>query len=366
MTAPSHIERELLNLARHLCSLTPSSSGAPETELVSFLSRHGIRNRLRWAEPKEAEGAREYALSTASFALASASRLSKISQRLADHEIPSLTFKGLAWSQLLYGNIASRPFGDVDLLVPPTLLQPTNAALLDLGLERAYPSGLSFGQDFAHQRFGKAQNFINPANNACLDLHWRLFSQWIGLEIPFSDLWQRRTVLEVPGLPPISTFGVEDRIIFTALHGTQDGWSYLKGLLDLAIFLERHPPRWETVTQIAGQRLPLVRQAITFAVHLLGAPNPPDCELFYPDAETTLSAFTALSGKPEPPQLALLRPNLWSGPKLQLGASVVGAILTPAIDDLRSVNLPPRLANLYIAVRLFRLLHKLATRRALK
>ena len=272
----------------------------------------------------------------------------------------------MAWSQLLHGDLASRPFGDVDLLVPGELLPETLAFIRELGLQEGYPTGLSPSQALAWRRFGKAQNFLSPTSQCSLDLHWRLFSQWIALDIPFSDLWQRRVELEVQGLPRVSTFGVEDRVIFTALHGAQDGWSHLKGLLDLALFLERHPPRWQTIVEIAGSRLPLVRQAVTFAAHLLGARVPPGCELFYPDPETTLSSFIDAFQQTEEPQLALLKPSLWIGSRARASARVLKAVLTPAVDDIMSVNLPSPLINLYILVRLIRLLDKFATRRRLK
>lgn len=359
------IDQGLLKLAHLLCARPPHTPEAPE-QLSSFLQRHGVFGRLTLDEGKPSPRRHDYTLRTAGFALAAASSLGQISQGLEARGIPCLTFKGMAWSQLLYANMVSRPFGDIDVLVPREQLSETYEFLLANGFKVGYPSAFSPGQSYAWWRFGKAQNFNSTRGHVSLDLHWRLFSQWIGLEVPFADLWQRRFVLELAGLPPIATFGTEDGIVFTALHGSQDGWSHLKALLDLALFLERHPPRWETIAQIAGERLPLVTQAVTFAVHLLGAPQPLGCRLFYSDRETTLAAYLEVCSKPEPPQLALLKPNLWSGSKRRIFSTVLQAILTPAVDDLLSVDLPPRLANLYIGVRLFRLLQKFARRRQLK
>lgn len=367
------ISANLLSLASHLYNNKLKTSDNRSESFVSFIERQGLRGYLSkdqdlWShltgESQDIALAnkREYALHATGFAFRCAMTLDKILTRLSEEEIPALIFKGISWSLLLHNDIATRPSGDIDILVPAQKSKRIRTILSELGYHQQQPT--SPGQQLALHRFLKSQDFVGMGL-PMLDLHHRLYSQWIALDTPFEDLWRRRTTVQPDGYPPMPTLSPCDAIVFTCLHSYQDGWSHLKGVLDLALFLERYQPDWQDLKSVSQERSPLVARAITFAVHLLGARAPKGwSEAFEP--EQTLEHFQELFSLSEPPQLSLLRPDLWEGSKLRCLGKSAKTILNPSLDDTRSIDLPPTLVNLYILVRIFRLLQKLFSRRKLK
>src|SRR5207248_2341602 len=59
--------------------------------------------------------------------------LFRILDCLEAHEIPAIPYKGPALAEMVYGNLASREFSDLDVLVRPTDVLRAKAALRDLG-----------------------------------------------------------------------------------------------------------------------------------------------------------------------------------------------------------------------------------------
>lgn len=359
------ISSNLLSLATRLYETKVGHDTPPKGGFVGFLQSHGIAGYLQAAGLIQDEGFKTLALRTAGFSFFCARVLEDIFTKFAERGVPALTFKGVGWSLLAYGNVLARPFGDLDLLIPRNRWTEARVALVECGYNPREIPGCS-GQEAAFLRFSKCQEFTSMKRLPQLDLHVGLYSQWIAFEPSFEELWSRRVAVRLDSIGPLWTFGAEDAIVFTCLHSYQDGWAYLKGLLDLALLLERHSPEWSILANLARERTPMVAIAVAFAVHLLGAPAPRGWRSPVRDPEQTLKHYLEIMSCPEPVQLGLLSPNLWSGSKaLALGRSVK-AILTPSDDDLYSVKLPKFLVGFYPLVRVLRLLQKLVRRRKLK
>ena len=349
--------------------------GAAPSNKVDFLAGHGVLTHFFLNEQTRAhlfplgsespgyQKARDYSVQTASFALHASVFLQELLQELQGREIRVLTFKGAVLSQLLYGQLSSRPFGDIDLLIAPEDLPRVQALFLEMGLRRGYPSGLSAAQDKALVCFSKAMTFSKQGGRNFVDLHWRLMSQWLALELPFDDLWQRRQVVDVQGFGLWPTLGSEDQALFLALHGAQDGWVKLKTLLDLSCFLGRHQLDGELVCRLSGPRLALLRQGVGLSCCLLGIIHPREMEPFFKSEQRAYEFLRDSMLAKEPPHHRLLLPPLWSCSALEALRRSVAALLTPAVDDIRSVDLPPPLIKAYVLVRCFRILKKAVQRK---
>ena len=359
----------LLELARHL------EPAASRVEFVRRCERHGIRCFLQghpevWQQvtdnpPREGiTPDQEHRVRCAGFALKAAVFQERLIGELENSGVRVLALKGLSLSKLLYGDIAEREFGDVDLLVSFQDAAKANAVLDSVGLRRTYPSGLAPGQQAAFFRYGKAQNFSETGGAVSVDLHWRLVSPWVGSDLmPFEELWARRQTLEREGLRPWSTLGDADTLVFLALHGFQDGWPSLKQFLDLAVALEVLDYDWSEVLAIAGYRRVVVERAIELCVRLLGVPHPNTMTHSYRDYHHALEEWERLALAGKTPQRKLLAANLWSCHPSEALRRSVSALFWPAIDDIKSVKLPAGMSFFYPLVRFFRLLKKAFDRR---
>lgn len=303
--------------------------------------------------------ARDYAVQSASFSFHALKALEQILQKFETENIEVLVLKGPALSQLLYSDVTARPFGDLDLLVPPTLALQAQEALREIGFVRAYPADWTTGQDHALVAFGKAANFIRPRDGLQIDLHWRQFSQWIAWEPPFEQLWLRRHFIDIPGFCSCYTLGPNDLLIFLCLHLGQDGWGKLKSIWDIYRFLQSRAPDWEALKRLSGARFALVEQAIQFVNFIFQKGNHLDCQQALASLERRLSDDT-------PPNHRLLAPRYWSCPTWESVARSIWPFITPAIDDIQCVALPRQLKFGYVPIRLCRLLYKLVSRNALE
>jgi putative nucleotidyltransferase-like protein len=336
--------------------------------MVPFLEKHGVRSYLEsfpelWTDfslPCTTDRQRtDFELRKAAFALSIAGFQERLGKELNSRGIRFLSLKGLSLSKLLHGNITSRAFGDLDLLIHPSDAVATLCLLEDLGLVRTYPRALTPGQDLALVRFGKAQNLAQPNTSLSLDLHWRLLSSWIGSDLlPFAQVWERSQELERQGLSPWRTLGNADTIVFVALHGFQDGWFRLKQLLDFALALQVLDYDWNEVMQLAGPRAVLVEMATELTCRLLGIQQPGPKTRHYSSDEQAYEDWLKMATSPRTPQGWLLKRRFWSCPLPEALQRTLKGLLTPSLEDICSVSLPPSLVSAYPLVRGWRLLTK--------
>ncbi len=350
----------------------------PKGNRVQFVRNcqaQGIRGYLQtfphlWSRitddpPREGiQPAQQYRLETAASALRLAAFQESVLKSLNSSGIQALAVKGLSLSLTLYGDISAREFGDIDLLVSPQDALRAVEVLEADGLHRSYPGKMKPGQEFAFFKYLKAQNLVASEGRGQLDLHWRLLSSWVGVDLlPFEELWGRSKVLERDGLTPWRSLGDVDNLVFAALHGFQDGWPKLKQFLDLAVALEVLDFDWSEVLRVAGYRAVLVEQAVEMCVRLFDIPHPAQLTHHFRDFEHALSVWLKMAQSPKSPQSKLLHPRYWSCQSSEAIVRSLDALFCPAIDDIQSIELPSRLAPGYRAVRFFRLIKKALERR---
>lgn len=308
----------------------------------------------------EIKDRQRYRVEQSAFALKVAGFQELVSEVLTSNGIRFLGLKGLSLSQLLYGDICRREFGDLDILVAPPDALRAIRMLEQNGFVRTYPNDFSPSQDLALVRYGKAQNLYRRASSLSLDLHWKLLSAWIGDELfGFEELWERSQELERQGMTNWRTLGAEDTLVFLALHGYQDGFPRLKQLLDLSQALESLEYNFERALEIAGPRAALVERAVELVGWLL---NARDVGTHFPNREQALDTWLEMAMNERTPQSNLLRLEYWSCSAWEAARRSAKALMTPAMDDLASLSLPPSLIGLYPLVRAFRLMKKAAER----
>lgn len=339
----------------------PEQMSLREFAEVQGVSTHLARNGVG----ELASLSKEQLLGAAAHRMKMVSRLSDLLACLSRANIRVLAFKGPTLSQLIYRDPFQREYGDLDLMVAGEDFLRAKTSLAAIGYKDGYPSFPSKGQEAAIFRFYKAQSLHNHDIGCHVDLHWKLLSQWVAFDVCFEQLWATRQRVEMAGLCQVDTFSNEFQVLFLAFHGSQDGWPKLKQLLDLALALNTLAIDSELLYEIAGPRRPLLDRAVSLAVELLGAHPPEGHRPFFKGASQAQSFLLQSMARPDP-QLALLVPSLWeSHPSVAL-VRTLWAILTPSIDDIARLKLPPWAINGYVLVRALRLLKKAIVRRQLK
>jgi hypothetical protein len=167
--------------------------------------------------------------------------------------IPAVPFKGVVLGAAVYGDLTSRPAGDLDLLIDRRHLVRAADLLLERGYQLETPISIS-GTPPVPEYY--EYHFERPSDGMVVDLHWRLsltqpgYSRDLGLDW----VWPRRRIAmlagaEIPDLDP------EITLLLLCMHGSKHAWSRLIWISDVAQLLACHPGLdWAGVTQEAKRR----------------------------------------------------------------------------------------------------------------
>ncbi len=175
---------------------------------------------------------RQLSLANAHQALHSLAEMRRVVQELQARAIPVGVLKGLPLAQSVFGEIALRAAGDIDLLIDEGSILVADSVLRSLGyrglfqLERFTPRQFAFYR--AHWRDNA---YRNPATSFEIDLHWRLFRN---SKMPGADLCNTPSGQSISfGGFQVETLLWRENLLYLCVHGAFDGWLFLKSLADV-------------------------------------------------------------------------------------------------------------------------------------
>jgi hypothetical protein len=164
--------------------------------------------------------------------VANAAELIAVLKAFDREAIPAMPFKGVVLAASTYGDLTTRPAGDLDVLVDWGHLSRATALLLMRGYELKTP----VCSDGTPESAGNFEyHFERQTDGMVLELRWRLdltyprFRRNLGLKW----VWpQRRTTMltgaEVPNMSP------ERTLLVLCMHGSKHAWSRLIWICDIA------------------------------------------------------------------------------------------------------------------------------------
>lgn len=181
--------------------------------------------------------------------LANAAELIDLLRTFEREMIPAMPFKGIVLGASAYGDLTTRPAGDLDLLIYYKDLVQATAVVRERGYELktlTQPDDIPFPDCYEY-------HFERSADGMVLELRWRLelteprFRRNLGMDW----VWpQRRTSMvagaEVPDMSP------EITLLVLCMHGSKHLWSRLIWICDVAQMLFSSPGlNWKDVMQEA-------------------------------------------------------------------------------------------------------------------
>jgi hypothetical protein len=278
-------------------------------------------------------------------------------------EVLAIPYKGPVLASLAYGNLALRPFGDLDLLVR----QADVFRALELLHVHGYRSALD--QTAPGGRRGSAI----PGQYACrfeagdvlVEFHTERTLRYFPRPIDMENLAGRLQRVSMSG-HMVRTFSTEDLLIFLSVHGSKHLWDRLIWICDIAELLQRTKDvDWQLMLNLADQLgcRKILQLGLSLATDFLRkdlAERIPDFARSGAGVQPLASQvkrqlFESGHGPMRMAQRALFRirtrQGFWEG--IQHLFHVATA---PAEADWDAVDLPKSLSVLYRAIRPFRLL----------
>ncbi len=291
--------------------------------------------------------------------------LFRILDCLETQHISAIPYKGPALAETVYGDLASREFSDLDVLVQPTDVLRAKTALRDLGFVPNIE--LSPSHEAAYLANGYEYTFDGPAGHNLLEIQWAILPRFYAVDISMEALFSRAGTSDLNGRR-VRALAPEDLLLSLCVHAAKHAWIRLCWLRDIAGVLESCNLDWDLVAQRAHQLgiERMVRVGLMLARDLLYAPLPDriatlwqaDRELGTLCQEVAQHLPAAEEYKVESPQyfqlMARVRERFTD--RLRFAMRLT---LTPAIGEWKMVNLPPWLFPLYRVVRLGRVAAKM-------
>lgn len=186
--------------------------------------------------------------------------------------VPVIPVKGLALTERLYGDLASRPCADIDILVRASDLSPARDVLRELGFYQRVKHGY---KALVHQFHDPAWGRGGTADHVRLELHWALWADSTR-RLGVDGLWQRALPGTLLGRD-ILQLSLEDTLLHLAIHRTRSALR-LRWLVDVAELVRRHGADldWTAYIERAGAAGGRTASwtVLRLADELLGAPVP--------------------------------------------------------------------------------------------
>jgi len=277
---------------------------------------------------------------------------------LEARNIPAIPIKGPVLAETLFGDLALRQCGDLDLLVPKQCV----SSALDVFRSRGYQlrHSLGAGQDAACRRYDNQFELERPDQMISAELHWNLIPRMMAVSFDVGGLWQRALAVPFEGRS-VPSLSCEDYLIFLCVHGSKHSWCELKWICDIHEFLDVHPAiDWKRCLELSRkqgcERMLLL--GLTLAEALLENKLPePVRDRIHADPKVR-----QIAGRMRANFFRVGQRDVWSAFRLMLALrerfrdKVLFCwehVTTPRRYHIRIVPLPRFLLFLYVPIKLF-------------
>jgi hypothetical protein len=287
--------------------------------------------------------------------------LLRVADALATCQIQIFPYKGPVLAKMLYGNVTSRQFSDLDIIVRVEDVRVVKKLLCDLGYQCSVQ--LSARREQAYLRSGYEYTFDGQQGHNLLELQWQILPRFYAVDFDMQRMFERAVNVPISGAR-VHTLSPEDLMLTLCVHAAKHAWTRLSWLYDIARLAEWSLD-WNFI-QVEANRLG-VRRILAISLWLisefLGVARSTGLQ---PDAEVEaigqhVSRF--LRGETQVDLNSLqyfelmMRVRERRADRLRFASRL---LLTPSIGEWQSVRLPNWLFPLYRAVRLVRVARRLA------
>lgn len=280
---------------------------------------------------------------------------------LARHGIDVLPYKGLALAETVYGDMAQRQMGDIDLLIHSRDLVRLQGAVRELGYVPHSP--LSPGAQRASLKSGYECVFDGRAGRNLLEVQWAILPRFYAVDFDQDDIFRRAVSVKIAG-HSLRTPCLEDLFLILSVHAAKHVWGRLLWLSDLARIVAMPQLDWPRISEQATKLgiLRILRVSLLLTMRLLYADIPAAADRSLPpdsEAEALASEIETLIASPtelDVESAAYFRLMLRLREKGRTRWRFLTRLaLTPGPGEWEAIHLPETLFPLYHLVRFGRL-----------
>lgn len=290
----------------------------------------------------------------------------RVIDRLAAENIEAMPYKGAALAESMYGDIALRQSGDIDLLIHSKDFLRIKNILAEIG----YTPHLSLTsrEESAYLSSGYECAFDSAAGRNLLEVQWAIQPRFYAVDLDTDELFRRAANVTVAGRR-MKTPSPEDLLIILSVHAAKHAWERLIWLCDIAQIMKLPGLNWDAVedqSRFLGV-VRILRITLLLAKRLL-ATDLPETIQNIANADGTATSIT------DEIYNGIISETKWNAESLAYFRLMLRVrerradrlkflrrlILTPGPGEWKAVPLPAPLFPLYRLVRLSRLAVRLS------
>ncbi len=289
--------------------------------------------------------------------------LVQVAKKLESRQISFLAYKGPTLAAALHREVTERQFADIDVLVPASLVEDAQAALVELGY--ASKSLIHAIREKSYMRSGYELAFDLPDAPNVLELKWNILPRFYTVHFDLAELFARSKVISVAD-HPLPTLSVEDLFLVLCVHAAKHSWSELSLVRDVAQLINAQPLNWDTVREQARklgiQRIVYIN--LTLARNLLGAEIPTstqkEFEMERPSADTLFRVLSVASAGQQvnTESISYFRSILILRERWRDRGRFLWRLIFSS-STRQTIALPAWLSPLYFVIRMYRLAGRL-------
>lgn len=218
-----------------------------QQQRVAPLLNARLREREISLGPEGAKQLRELLLANIKHNTRLLHQLQKILTAFQAANIPVIPLKGACLAEAVYGDVALRQIGDLDLLVKLTDLEKALDVLTTLEYVAAEPFDIE-----SERQLSQHMPRLYKSGRVELDLHWTIVNPWLNIPFDESELgqvWSRAVPVTIAGVNVLMLSPV-DLLLYLCLHTSVqhrfDGVG-LRSFWDMALVIRRYGAKmdWE-------------------------------------------------------------------------------------------------------------------------
>lgn len=178
--------------------------------------------------------------------------LIKILRLLKEAEIKAVPYKGPALANSVYGNIALRPSGDLDIVVQTNDVLKFKDILISQGYKAKVELTPDQERDYLQAKSEHSYNFFHPEKQILVEIHWRITPEYTS-PIEIKHFWEKLETSSLSGTE-ILTLSLEDWLPILCVHGSRHRWERLNWLCDIAEIIRIKPDiNWESIIELTTE-----------------------------------------------------------------------------------------------------------------
>jgi hypothetical protein len=238
--AADHAGRLAGLLADPSCDLEALTRAATQQGVIGLVAHHLAALERAGLPAPAGLRIREVAQHCTLRAMMLAGRMGEVAAALREAGVKAVFYKGPTLALRLYGQLALRHFGDLDVLVHPSQVEVAMAALGRIGFSMRDDCAPYLGvlrRTYSEVSLLRGDGAIRQD----VDLHWHYAPWRLGYGSGFVDESLARAETFEVGAHAVLTPSLSDLLVILCMHGGTSLWNRIYMMADVAELLRKRP-----------------------------------------------------------------------------------------------------------------------------